>query len=310
MLEIRRNTQGRMERLEAPEPGCWVHVVAPTDADLDVVRRWACRTHCSIMSPTWTSARASSTVGDVVLVVLNYPARRGRRGGSALAHPALTVLLAPHGLVTIAPGPTPFLAALLDGRIDRRRRGVRPSSCCACAGCSPMRAWWRCARSTPASSRLENALKRSLRNEEVLGLLDFQKSLTYFATGMKSNELVLERLQRIPALRWDEPGAGAARRRAHRGAPDDRNGRDLGQHPQPDDGCVRLDRVEQPELGHEGADVRHHHAGRADAHRERLRHERRAAQARTAGGPLSPSWRSVPCSGGVLFVVFRRRNWL
>ena len=52
--------------------------------------------------------------------------------------------------------------------------------------------------------RLEERLKRSLRNEEVLGLLDYQKSLTYFATGMGANELVLERLQRSPALRLGE----------------------------------------------------------------------------------------------------------
>ena len=36
----------------------------------------------------------------------------------------------------------------------------------------------------------------------MLGLLDFQKSLTYFATGLKANELVLERLQRVPTLHW------------------------------------------------------------------------------------------------------------
>jgi len=52
--------------------------------------------------------------------------------------------------------------------------------------------------------RLEDELKRSLRNEEVLGLLDYQKSLTYFATGMAANELVLQRLQRTPALRLAE----------------------------------------------------------------------------------------------------------
>ena len=59
-----------------------------------------------------------------------------------------------------------------------------------------------CAKSTRASKALRSELKRSLRNEEVLGLLDFQKSLTYFATGLKANELVLERLQRVPTLRW------------------------------------------------------------------------------------------------------------
>jgi len=38
-------------------------------------------------------------------------------------------------------------------------------------------------------------LQRSLRNEEVLELLKHQKSLVYFTTGLKSNELTLDRLQ-------------------------------------------------------------------------------------------------------------------
>jgi len=202
VLDIRRNAHGRMERLEAPEPGCWVHIVAPTDADLAVVRRLgvpdALLGHVSDVD----ERPRVEHVGDVVLVVLNYPARREEGAGPPWRTLPITVLLAPQGLVTIAPAPTPFLAELLDGRMD-----VAPGR----ASEFVLRVCWFLADACLAAlreinsgvERLEHALKRSLRNEEVLGLLDFQKSLTYFATGMKSNELVLERLQRIPALRWE-----------------------------------------------------------------------------------------------------------
>ena len=43
---------------------------------------------------------------------------------------------------------------------------------------------------------LEDKLQRSMRNEELLGLLKYQKSLVYFTTALKSNELMMERLQR------------------------------------------------------------------------------------------------------------------
>jgi magnesium transporter len=39
-------------------------------------------------------------------------------------------------------------------------------------------------------------LQQSTRNKEVLELLKYQKSLTYFATALKSNELMMERLER------------------------------------------------------------------------------------------------------------------
>ena len=44
---------------------------------------------------------------------------------------------------------------------------------------------------------LEDQLQKSTRNREVLELLKHQKSLVYFATALRSNEVVMERLQRM-----------------------------------------------------------------------------------------------------------------
>jgi len=43
---------------------------------------------------------------------------------------------------------------------------------------------------------IEDELQRSIRNKEVLELLKYQKSLEYFSTALRSNELMFERLQR------------------------------------------------------------------------------------------------------------------
>lgn len=48
---------------------------------------------------------------------------------------------------------------------------------------------------------LEDQLQRSTRNKEVLELLKYQKSLTYFTTALKSNELLMERLQRMQVFK-------------------------------------------------------------------------------------------------------------
>ncbi len=53
--------------------------------------------------------------------------------------------------------------------------------------------------------QLEDELRRSLRNEEVLGLLQQQKSLTFFATGLQSNELMLERFEALAQQGLREP---------------------------------------------------------------------------------------------------------
>ena len=44
---------------------------------------------------------------------------------------------------------------------------------------------------------LEDKLQSSMKNKEVLELLKYQKSLVYFTQGIRSNEVLMERLQRM-----------------------------------------------------------------------------------------------------------------
>ncbi len=53
--------------------------------------------------------------------------------------------------------------------------------------------------------KVEDKLQASMQNKEVLELLKYQKSLVYFETALKSNELMLERLQKTKLFnRYDE----------------------------------------------------------------------------------------------------------
>jgi magnesium transporter len=51
---------------------------------------------------------------------------------------------------------------------------------------------------------LEDQLQKSTRNREVLELLKYQKSLTYFATALRSNEVMMERVQKTQIFNYYE----------------------------------------------------------------------------------------------------------
>jgi magnesium transporter len=193
-----------MQRLDAPEPGCWIHVVSPSVEDLAAIREFGVPAALLSHVDDREERPRAEHLGDVALVVVHCPQRRSATEGAPFITSPLSVFLLPHGVVTIAPRPVEFLDPLLNGTmaVPSTTRGTE----------FVLRMFWQLAdaylvavREINASvERLEDRLKRSLRNEEVLGLLDYQKSLTYFATGMGANELVLERLQRTPALRLGE----------------------------------------------------------------------------------------------------------
>ena len=46
------------------------------------------------------------------------------------------------------------------------------------------------------TDKAENRLQKSMRNQELIKLLSLEKSLVYFTTSLKSNEIVMEKLLR------------------------------------------------------------------------------------------------------------------
>lgn len=56
-----------------------------------------------------------------------------------------------------------------------------------------------------ASSRIQNELRKSTKDRELIQLLDLEKSLVYFSTSLKGNNLVITKLKRFDHIqRYDE----------------------------------------------------------------------------------------------------------
>ena len=51
------------------------------------------------------------------------------------------------------------------------------------------------------SDKIENELHKSTKNKELIELLSLEKSLVYFSTSLRGNEIVLEKMLRIDAIK-------------------------------------------------------------------------------------------------------------
>jgi magnesium transporter len=210
MLEVRRTTPAGLEQIAAPTAGCWLHLVAPTSAEIETARQFGVPDDLLAHFTDIDERPRVDQSGDSVLVVLHYPAPRATGGdGPPWRMLPLSVILTPRGIVTLAPEPVRFLQASTDhGNARRQFTTERPTE-------FVLRICWHVADDCLTALRdinarvdaLESQLRRSLRNEEVMGLLAYQKSLTYFATGMKGNELMLERFESLPLVKLAGPDA-------------------------------------------------------------------------------------------------------
>jgi magnesium transporter len=54
------------------------------------------------------------------------------------------------------------------------------------------------------TSAIEKMLQKSTKNEELIKLLNNEKSLVFFTTSLKSNELMMEKMMKLKDLKFDE----------------------------------------------------------------------------------------------------------
>ena len=184
------------------EPGDWLRVVAPDDADRAGLAALgippALLAHLSDQDERPRSRR----VGDCVLAVLHFPHAQGPDAPAPYTTLPLSLIATPRNVVTVAPERAAFLDDIARGEIEAGPTGDRARFV--------LQLMWALARSYLGAlertqgevDRLEEQLKRSLRNREVLELLRHQKSLVYFTTALTGNELVLERLHKGRLLPW------------------------------------------------------------------------------------------------------------
>lgn len=210
MLEIFvDDVAGGLARTTQPRPGCWISLVAPTDEELAVLAGLGIpRSLLDHVSDPDERPRVQHD-GDALLAVLRHPVESEARdiAGAPFVTAPLSIIVTPGVVVTIAPRACPFVDGLEGRAAGSAEISIArpPRFLLQLVARIADEFLERMRQIDREVVRLEGELQRSLRNEEVLGLLRCQKSLTYFRTSIGANELVLERLQslQLPGLQVD-----------------------------------------------------------------------------------------------------------
>jgi magnesium transporter len=200
---------GGLARCEQPGPGCWLSLVAPSDEELVTLMGLGIPRSLLDHVQDLDERPRLEHDGDALLVVLRHPVESTDRGAGAapFVTAPFSIIATPRLVVTIAPRGCPFVEALKEHAARTPEFSpTRPTQFLLQLIARVAEEFLeRMRRIDGEVERLEGELQRSLRNEEVLGLLRCQKSLTHFRTSIGANELVLDRLQtlQLPGLAVD-----------------------------------------------------------------------------------------------------------
>jgi magnesium transporter len=140
---------------------------------------------------------------DAMLIILRVPLYYRHRSASvSFATAPLGIIVIPDRIITVSFYESEILTQYLDGK--HRPFNITQQSFILAINLRTAIYYLKFLKEiNRRTGNIENELHQSLRNKELIRLLRMEKSLVYFNTSLKSNEIILERMQRSRWLQND-----------------------------------------------------------------------------------------------------------
>lgn len=197
MITIFKNTPTGLTRLDAAAPNSWVHAVNPENGEIARLRDEFGVPESFIAAALDADELARIDREDEIrLIILLVPYVYADPNDVPYDTVPLGIILTRDHLITICRKELPFIT-------DFSVKAAKPIST-AKRNRLVLQLFYSTAQTyltylrqiDLAVESVQRKLQRSLKNNELLELLRFQKSLTYFRTGLELNGIMMRRLQK------------------------------------------------------------------------------------------------------------------
>ncbi len=191
-------SEGRSLRtLDTPTEGCWISMIRPTESEIHDISQKLSIDADDLKSALDTDERSRLAYEDnYTMVLVNIPTIEEDTEKELYDTIPLSIFIAKKTIITVCSEESPILKAFTDGRVRDFNTSMKSRFM--------MQILYRTAslylqylRNIERQSEvLENDLHKSTQNSALFELLKLEKSLVYFTTSLRSNEVVMEKLFR------------------------------------------------------------------------------------------------------------------
>ena len=206
MIQVFKWVGNRYAPVEDIEPSCWVNIVNPTKQEVEKLSAELSIPLDFLTDPLDADERSRIENDEgVLLIVLRIPDYDEKNSEVPfITIPAGIILAKNDVLITVCSSDINELLELHIGKAKSIPSASKTGFF--------LRIFLRTAllylkflkEINRRTGEIEKELQKSLKNEELIRLLNLEKSLVFFTTALKSNELMMERLLKIKTLGLNE----------------------------------------------------------------------------------------------------------
>ena len=202
MIRIFKTEDGAMHEKEEMQPGCWIALTNPTASEIiDIADTYQIDPD-HLRAPLDEEERSRIEVEDeYTLILVDIPSIEERNGKDWFVTIPLAIITTKDVLITVCLEETPVLTSFMDGRVRDFHTFMKTRFILQILYKNATQFLQYLRIIDKKSEFIERKLHQSQKNEELIELLELEKSLVYFTTSLRSNEVVLEKLLRIEKIK-------------------------------------------------------------------------------------------------------------
>jgi len=197
MLNIYKNTPDGLQALENPTNGCWIKATDPNPDETEKLVNWGIEPELITYSLDQDEMARVERDDGYTLILLRIPHFQGETHDIPYSTIPMGIIIKDSFIATICRHESHITRILTDGKYRGFKTAKRYRFVLYVLLETASRYLTFLREINRAVDHVEDQLQKSTRNRELLQLLKYQKSLVYFTTALRSNEVMMERLQRM-----------------------------------------------------------------------------------------------------------------
>jgi magnesium transporter len=202
MIQYYKTVDGVLEEQSAACAGVWVHLIDPTKEEINRIAA------AHSVEPDFLQAALDEEEtpridkeDDQTLILVDIPVVEPEGTSFLYNSIPLGIVLLEDTVITICLEETTIIEDFLENRVRGFDTSKKTRFVLQLLYKSSTKYLQYLRQIDKATTQVENALHKNMRNRELTGMLKLEKSLVFFATSLKSNEVVLEKLLKTSVLK-------------------------------------------------------------------------------------------------------------
>ncbi|RDY23542.1 magnesium transporter CorA family protein [Romboutsia maritimum] len=202
MIRYYKSIDSKLEKLNSFESGCWINLVEPNQSEINEISNLLDIDVENIKSALDEEERSRIDVEDNhTLILIDIPVDESDAKSSHYSTIPLGIIIVDNAIITVCTAQSKILNDFIVGHIKDFYTYKKTRFILQILHKNASYYLHYLRRINKMTTIIEREIHKSMKNKELIQLLELEKSLVYFSTSLKANELVLNKMVRTTSIK-------------------------------------------------------------------------------------------------------------